>query len=596
MSEFNGRAKDGLDFLWAGLGPYQRKAVGVLILVLVDTALASLGVGMVLPVFQALLEPDHTSALLEGLLPFLSDLSPDARLATIAAGTVLVFLLKASVAFVSSYASNQLVLKLRFYWIARIGEGYLYGSHERLARRKQGELLNDWFNETLAAARFYQSYLTYLSSAALVLTLTLLGLVVSWQGTLGLLILGALIVLLVRRRVFGKAAQLSKIKLETNQAISSAMVEDLANARDVKLLLAEEARLRHLDALGRKMTRVLLRGALIAEIPKIAGEFLAVLGLMTFIVISVLVLSANPQDILPMLAFFFVAFYRLVWASSLLMSSRVKAVNELHSMRQVQSLLSAPVEREDREHGAPIDRIETDLCFSGVGFAYDTGVKALSDVSITIPRGDLILLLGPSGSGKSTLLDLLLRLVVPACGKIVANGQDILDFNLAQWRACFGYVSQEATLFNGSIRMNLQLALPGATDGQIEAVCRMAGADEFIRELPNGYDTVVGDRGQSLSGGQRKRIAIARALIRQPSVLVLDEATTAFEQSLEQGMLKAVRAAMPTLTIIQVTHRLQAAENADVVVAMDRGHVAATGPWDQVKSIVMPIFATQVQQ
>jgi len=593
VSDVGATSHSGLAFLWAGIGPYQRRALAVLALVLADTALASLGVGIVLPVFQALLAPDHGNALLERVLPFLSDLSSGERLAAIAGGTVLVFFIKASISFATTFASNDLLLRLRFYWVTRIGENYLYGPHQRLAGRKQGELLNDWFNETLAASRFYQSYITYLSSLALVIALTLLGLAVNWQAILILLTIGGVFLLLVRQRVFGKASQLSKLKLHTNQAITAAMVEDIANVRDIKLLLAEEARLGLLNSLGSDMRSILLRGAVMADLPKIAGEFLAVFGLMAFLVVSVVVMSAPPHGILPMLAFFFVAFYRLILAASQLMSSRVKSLNELHSLRQVQRMVAIPVEREDREHGLSIARVETDIRLTGLGYAYDSGVMALTNLDVVIPRGRLTLLLGPSGSGKSTLLDLLLRLTTPATGQIQVNGQDIQAFNLAQWRACFGYVSQEAALFNGSIRMNLLLALPGAQDEQIEAACRLAGADDFIRALPQGYDTVVGDRGQSLSGGQRKRIAIARALIRQPSVLVLDEATTAFEQTLEKDMLQSLRTALPELTIIQVTHRLQAAENADEVIALDQGRVVAVGAWNEVKPKIAPLFARQ---
>jgi ABC-type bacteriocin/lantibiotic exporter with double-glycine peptidase domain len=139
-------------------------------------------------------------------------------------------------------------------------------------------------------------------------------------------------------------------------------------------------------------------------------------------------------------------------------------------------------------------------------------------------------------------------------------------------------VSQEVTLFNGSIRMNLQLARPEATDAEIVEMCRLAGADAFITDLPAGYDTVVGDRGHSLSGGQRKRVAIARALMNRPSVLILDEATTAFEQNLETEILGSIGQAMPGLTLIQVTHRPQGAAKGDWLIALDAGRLVVNGP------------------
>ena len=161
---------------------------------------------------------------------------------------------------------------------------------------------------------------------------------------------------------------------------------------------------------------------------------------------------------------------------------------------------------------------------------------------------------------------------------------------LSDWRKQFGYVSQEAALFNGDILANLRLANPDASPAEIEHACRLAGAEDFIRDLPHGYATLVGDRGYSLSGGQRKRIAIARALIRKPSVLILDEATTSFEQSLEWSMLRALRAAMPDMTIIQVTHRLTMKEGADWVIALQGGKIIAEGDWISVQSRFSSLF------
>jgi ABC-type multidrug transport system fused ATPase/permease subunit len=586
-------ATPGLKFIWRGTTPYRRRAAGVLALVIVDTALTSLGVGIVLPVFQALLDPSHANPLLERAFPFLVGLPATTRLIVIAGVTAGVFLLKAVVTFITTWATHDLLLRLRFYWVARMGESYLYGSYQRLAGRMHGELLNDWFNETLAASRFYQSYVAYLASTALVVALAVLGLLVEWRSMLVLLAVGGLFVLLVRRRVYGSAAYLSRLKMQTNQAVTAAMAENLTNIRDIKLLLAEEARLGQLRGLSDSLKYLLLRGAVTGEGPKIAGEFLAVFGLMAFIVVNVAFLSTPPEAILPILAFFFVAFYRLIVAASLMMSSRVKMLNEAHSLTEVLRMTGAPVEREDREHGMPITRVESDIRFSGLGYTYDSGVAALAGIDATIPRGRLTLLLGPSGSGKSTLLDVLLRLTNPTEGAVLVNGQDTRSFNLAQWRGCFGYVSQEAALFYGSILMNLRLARPEASKAEIEAACRLAGAHEFIEALPQGYETIVGDRGYTLSGGQRKRIAIARALMRNPSVLVLDEATTGFEHSLEQDMLRDLKAAMPDLTLIQVTHRLQHAEKADWIIALDKANLVAAGEWSRVKPALTDLFARE---
>jgi ABC-type bacteriocin/lantibiotic exporter with double-glycine peptidase domain len=543
-----------------------------------------MGVGVVLPVFQALLDPRHDSPFLTRFLPFLQSLSPDHRLAAVAAGTVVLFLLKAIISYLAFNASHEFVQRVRFHWVARIGEHYLYGPHLRLAGRKQGELLNDWFNETYAASRYLLASLTLFSSSVLTVALFALSFAINWQGTLILFVLGILIVLVVQNRLFGGAAKLSAEKILSVQAITSSMLENVANVRDIKLMRAEEIRLRQLAAQTDGLKSILVRAAINAELPRIIGEFLAVLAIMGFILAGALFLTSRPEAIVPLLAFGFILFYRLFTAGSLWMSARVRALNDSHSARLVHELASSTVEYEDREHGLPISAIETDIYLERVSFSYSDGREAVKDVDGVIPRGRLTFLLGPSGAGKSTLLDLLLRLTEPTGGRIVANGRSASEFNLAQWRRCFGYVSQDVTLFNGSIRMNLQFAKPDATDSEIAAMCRLAGADAFIEALPMGYDTIVGDRGHSLSGGQRKRVAIARALMNRPSVLILDEATSAFEQSLETEILTSIAHALPGLTLIQVTHRPQAAAQADWLIALDGGRVTVTGPSTSARS------------
>jgi len=577
--------------LWEGIGPCQPRALLVLFLALIDTVLASLGTGMVLPVFQVLLHPEHKDGLLAWIMPVLINLEPNLRLTLLAGLTVTLFGAKAAISMLTTAVSNDFLQRLRSHWVARIGENYLHGSYRRLASKKQGELLNDWFNETLSATRYYQATLVFFSSSMLVLGLVMLGLLVNWQVTLGILGVGLLLVLVARRYLFGSSAELSKLKVRLNQEISTSMVEDLAHARDLKLMQAEARRLDFLAAKCEKLKSAVLRGALFAEIPRVAGEFLAVLALMTIVAAVVVIMDRPASNILPMLAFFFVAFYRVVSAASVAMASYVKALNELNSIEVVQRLVSQSEQREEQETGLPIRQLETDIVLNDVGFSYDTSHAVLSNIRATIPRGKTTFLIGPSGSGKSTLLDLLLSLERPDHGSIEINNTAASAYRLSDWRRLFGYVSQEAALFNGDILMNLTLAKPDATTEEIEAACRLAGADEFIRSLPDGYATIVGDRGYSLSGGQRKRVAIARALIRQPQVLILDEATTSFEQSLEQEMLRSLKLAMPDLTIIQVTHRLQAAEQADWVIALENGRIVAAGGWQTVRASVAPLFA-----
>lgn len=576
--------------LWQTTAPYHRWTAAVIILSLVDTIFAGLGIGMVLPVFQALLSPDHQNPLLAQALPFLRDMTPDQRMAWLAGLTVAVFVVKALVATANVVVTKEFVNRLRVYWMDRIGQRYLLGPYAAIATRKQGELLNDWFSEPAAAARFLLSYLKYLSSLALVIALIVLGLIVDWRAMLALLGLGGLVMLLIQKRTFGAAAYLSERKLAMSQATTAAMAENISHCRELKLLGAETRRLEQLHQFTQALKHVFVRGAILGELPRVLGEFLAVVGIMGFVVFGVVVMKADPREILPVLAFFLVAFYRLITAASVMMGSRVKALNELHSVRLVSELSAEPTDREPQGDGTPLARLESDIRFEGVCFSYPDGEVVLRDLDLVLEKGRVTFLVGASGAGKSTLFDLILRLQVPDKGRILANGHDISQFDLSQWRRRFGYVSQEAALFNGSIRENLVLAAPRASDDDLETACHLAGAHGFILALPDGYDTMVGDRGFTLSGGQRKRIAIARALIGNPDVLLMDEATTSFEQSMERRMLSSLLDAKPGLSIVQITHRLQTASLADRVVVMEQGRIAASGTWQDVETEVRSLY------
>ncbi len=557
--------------------PFRKRLLLVLMLVMLDTVLASLGIGMILPVFQTLLDPLHENAMLSDILPFTDEYESDLRLVILTLMIVSLFFFKAAISMLTAISSNDFLQKLRFYWISRIGENYLQAPLLSIAGHKQGELLNDWFNETLSASRFYKSTLNYLSSTALAITLLGLGLIVNWQAMISMLAVGAIAAFLISILTYKQSATLSKEKLRINQALNSAMVEDLANVRDLKLMSAEKRRLQHLSGLSAELKLIFVRGAVLAEVPKVSGEFLAILFLMGFVLISSVVLDMDPQNVLPMMAFFFIAFYRLVTASSTAMASRVRAMNDLHSVQRIQDLLKREQHKEILKIGLPLAKIDSDIRFQNVLFKYNGESQALKVVDALIPKGKLTLLVGPSGSGKSTMLDLLMRLMEPTSGEIQVNGKPAKEYCLYDWRSCFGYVSQDAALFNGTIRMNMTLAKPDASKAEIKQACRLAGADDFITELPDGYDTAIGDRGYSLSGGQRKRIAIARALIRRPSVLILDEATTSFEQRLEQDLLAGLRNTLPDLTIIQVTHRIQVTDSVDWVVILENSNVIACG-------------------
>lgn len=231
------------------------------------------------------------------------------------------------------------------------------------------------------------------------------------------------------------------------------------------------------------------------------------------------------------------------------------------------------------------------VAFRDVEFDYGTGTPVLSDVSFRVRPGGFVVITGPSGGGKSTLVSLLLRLYDPTRGSVAIDGRDVRDFTLSSLRSQIGVVLQDTQLFVASVRENIALGCPGKSLDEIEDAARMANAEGFIRNLPEGYETVVGERGATLSRGQRQRIAIARAVLRGTPILLFDEPTTGLDSESEAHVTDAITRLPGAMTRILVTHDLRVAQSADLVLYLDHGRVVEVGTPKELKRAEGPYAA-----
>ena len=231
----------------------------------------------------------------------------------------------------------------------------------------------------------------------------------------------------------------------------------------------------------------------------------------------------------------------------------------------------------DRPGARPL-RIETgEVRFEQVRFGYRPGAVALDGISLTVPGGGTVALVGPSGAGKSTMLNLIPRFYEVDQGALSIDGQNVRAVTLASLRGAIALVAQEVSLFDDTVRANIAYGRFGASEEEIEAAATAAGADRFIRELPQGYDTLVGEHGVLLSGGQRQRLAIARAMLKDAPILLLDEATSALDSESERQVQAALRSLMRGRTTIVIAHRLSTVIGADLICVLDRGHIVESG-------------------
>jgi ATP-binding cassette subfamily C protein len=228
--------------------------------------------------------------------------------------------------------------------------------------------------------------------------------------------------------------------------------------------------------------------------------------------------------------------------------------------------------------------LRQEIKLQNVDFRYDKqkDKKILSELNLVIYAQQTTAIVGSSGAGKSTLADLLMGLLTPDAGEILIDGQPLEPQQIHSWRPSVAYVPQETFLFHDTVRANLLWTRPQASDEELWQILRLAAADQFVAELPDSLDTVVGDRGVRLSGGERQRLALARALLRHPSLLLLDEATSALDNENEQRIQLALDELHGELSIVVIAHRLSTIRHADQIVVIDNGRVVENGSWEEL--------------
>ncbi|HET7482620.1 MAG TPA: ATP-binding cassette domain-containing protein, partial [Actinomycetota bacterium] len=247
------------------------------------------------------------------------------------------------------------------------------------------------------------------------------------------------------------------------------------------------------------------------------------------------------------------------------------------SIRRANEVLEEPVEIEDAPNASELPPLEREIVLEDVVFGYEPERPILKGLNMRIPSGANVALVGPSGSGKSTVFNLLLRFYDPDGGRVLFDGHDLKEVTLASLRSQIGYVFQETFVFNTTLRDNIAIGRPDASDAEIVAAARAAELDSFIASLPAGMDTVLGERGSRMSGGQRQRLAIARAILRNPRILVLDEATSALDAGTEAEILDTLAEVSKGRTTLSISHRLQIAAAADLVFVFENGELVEQG-------------------
>ena len=406
--------------------------------------------------------------------------------------------------------------------------------------------------------------------------------ITSWQLTLFTLAVVPLM-------AWGMSAIGKKLKKESLEAqgkwsdTMSQLDETLGGLRIIKAFIAEDRmkdRFRKTSEELRKATsKVAVRQALAHPV----SEFLGTIMIMFVLWFGgTLILSeASPIDA-PTFIFYMVILYSVLNPLKEFARAGYNIPKGLASMERVDKILKAENNIKEKPDAEDISSFDDKIEFRHVDFSYEPGKEILKDINITVPKGKTIALVGQSGSGKSTLVDLVPRYHDVTSGEVLIDGRNIKDLKIKSLRSLIGNVNQEAILFNDTIFNNISFGVENATMEQVVAAAKIANAHDFIMEKEDGYNTNIGDRGGKLSGGQRQRISIARAILKNPPILILDEATSALDTESERLVQEALDRLTTSRTTIAIAHRLSTIKNADEICVVHEGRIVERGTHEEL--------------
>lgn len=410
--------------------------------------------------------------------------------------------------------------------------------------------------------------------------------VISWQLTIFTIIFAPIFTWFmgfVGRKLKAKSILAQSLWSDTMSQVE----ETLGGLRIIKAFNAEEKMNARFDKVNSSYRNQLLKVTVRQQMAHPMSEFLGTVMIIVVLWVGgILVLNKSLLDG-PTFIYYLVMLYSIINPLKDFSRASYNIPKGLASMERIDKILKAEIDIKDNDNPVHIKSFEHQIEFRHVSFAYtDTHTDelqyVLKDINLVIPKGKTVALVGQSGSGKSTLLDLIPRYYDVQEGEVLIDGVNVKDLGIHDLRSLIGNVNQEAILFNDTIKNNIKFGKDDATDEEITRAAKIANAYDFIMETENGFDTNIGDRGGRLSGGQRQRISIARAILKNPPILILDEATSALDTESERLVQDALYRLMKTRTTVAVAHRLSTIKNSDEICVIYEGRIVERGTHDEL--------------
>jgi len=566
----------------------KNQVIGLFVLLLIGSCLEMLGVGFVVPFISLVNKQEliQEQPVLNGIYEFLGSPSQNRFLVILCLIYLVIYIGK------NTYIAGMYYLQYRFIFnkqrklADKLFQGYLGAPYTFHLQRNTAVLIrnlvqeiNQLFMQVLVPLVMLITELTVLTG--LVILLVTLRPIPSLVAATSLALAGIAFYRLFQKQL----SQAGRTRQHHFGQVIQHINQGLGGVKETKILGRENFFLNHHSVHRTQFVKALQFVQTLQQLPRLYFETLAVFGLLTIVLITVLQGNATAE-VLPTLSLFAAAAFRLMPSLNRVMNS----LNKIRFGSPALDLISYEFNVLEEEKNlltaeqTVVPRLQDKLSLEQVSYHYpNSEEQVLSNVSIEIPQGTSVGFVGSSGAGKTTLVDVILGLLTPTSGKVLVDGIDIQQ-GLRGWQNQIGYIPQSIYLCDDTLRGNIAFGIPEeeTSEEQVWSAVQSAQLQELVERLPQGLDTVVGERGVRLSGGQRQRVGIARALYHNPQVLVMDEATAALDNETEAGIMEAVEKLSGEKTLIMIAHRLTTVKNCDCLYLMERGKVVDQGRYEEL--------------
>lgn len=551
--------------IWHNSKNFRLPIAIVLIVILLDALLAAFSISLIMPIASAALEEENA---FWGAKYIPEEYRSD--IPTLLIFVAVILFLKFLVTLLNIVLSAVISERIRKKWQERMARQYLHMQYAQIANQRRGTIVNNMIKETRTASNFIFTYLSYISQIFIILAVVSLLASINFKWLVVMTAIALFAWFVLARPYFRFGRKLGQEGITLDQGLNSVFFESINGIKDIKISNSENFQIHKIDILIQSVYRNKIYKKISQGVPNIGGAFI----LSAIVLFAALILPKDPQTLqsmMPQMAVFIVAAARIILSAATLATLKFKVVSKLPAFLLITDILKEQeTVQEEHLNGKSLANINDDICFKNVGFSYADGTKVFNDLNMTVKKGAVTCISGPSGMGKTTMIDLLSRLYEPSAGAISVANENIQNFNLKNWRGLIGYVSQEPILYYGSVRENISLGRDNIKDEDIKKACELACASEFVEELSDGYETMLSEGANNLSGGQKKRLAIARAIAQNFNVMILDETTGAIQEKDEKKLINNLKS-IDSLTLIIISHRSSTVELADVCYHIENG-------------------------